>query len=167
MSDIYPAKDQRLALLELVKALGARDNSLRRDECGDWHIEGRSGHIHAVPGSLDRPATHGFQIYVAGSGRWWAAAKRGIAFADLTSNGEDEGMLFLDRLPTPDEAEVIRHFVGIAKKRILSDAERERLASYGYRFEKRSEAGGDITAEKTTSDDLAAPMASPVAEAAS
>jgi hypothetical protein len=35
MSDIYPAKDQRLALLELVKALGARDNSLRRDQCGE------------------------------------------------------------------------------------------------------------------------------------
>ena len=70
MSDIYPAKDQRLALLELVKALGARDNSLRRDECGDWRIEGRSGHIYAVPGSLDRPdhqprLAAGFQVYIA------------------------------------------------------------------------------------------------------
>jgi hypothetical protein len=167
MTDIYPAKDQRLALLELVKALGARDNLLRRDECGDWRIEGRSGHVYAVPGSLDRPAAAGFQIYVAGSGRWWGAAKRSLAFADLTNDGDDEGMLFLDRLPTPDEAETLRHYVGIAKKRILSEAERERLASYGHRFEKRSEAGDDITAEKTVSDDTAAPTASLVAEEAS
>jgi hypothetical protein len=79
----------------------------------------------------------------------------------------DEGILFLDRLPTPVEAEVIRHFVGIAKKRIVSDAERERLASYGHRFEKRSEAGGDITAEKTASDEVSATTASPVVERAS
>jgi hypothetical protein len=158
---------QRPALLELVKALGCRDNALRRDDCGDWHIEGRSGHVYAVPGSLDGPATRGFQIYVAGSSRWWAAAKRSLAFAGMTSDGEDEGMLFLDRLPTPVEAEVIRHFVGIAKKRILSDAERERLASYGHRFEKRSEAGGDITAEKTASDEVSATTAPPVAQAAS
>ena len=79
----------------------------------------------------------------------------------------DEGILFLDRLATPVEAEVIRHFVGIAKKRIVSDAERERLASYGHRFEKRSEAGGDITAEKTASDEVSATTAPLVADEAS
>jgi hypothetical protein len=155
MSDIYPPTMQRPALLELVKALGARDNSLRRDDCGDWAIFGKHGHIYAVPGSLDRPKTPGFQIMVVGefsSGRWWGAAKRALApFAGLTNDGDDEGALFLDRLPTPDEAETIRHYVGIAKKRILSEAELDRLRAFGFR------SGGAQTGEKTAPDDVAAP----------
>jgi hypothetical protein len=67
MTDAFPPTRQRPALLELVKALGCRDKALRRDECGDWRVEGRSGHIYAVPGSLDRPSTRGFQIFIAGS----------------------------------------------------------------------------------------------------
>ena len=35
MTDAFPPTRQRPALLELVKALGCRDNALRRDECGD------------------------------------------------------------------------------------------------------------------------------------
>ncbi len=40
MADIFPAAKQRLALLELAKALGCRDNALRRDKCGDWRMAG-------------------------------------------------------------------------------------------------------------------------------
>lgn len=91
---------QRPALLELVKALGCRDNALSRDECGDWRIEGRSGYVYAAPGSLDRPKTPGFLIYVRRElVREWSFAKKALKpFAGLTNDGEDEGMLFLDRL---------------------------------------------------------------------
>ena len=159
MADIYPPAVQRPALLELVKSLGCRDNALRRDECGDWRIEGRSGHIYAVPGSLNRPATPGFQIYVERElVREWSYAKKALRpFADLTNDGDDEGMLFLDRLPTADEAEVIRQYVGVAKKRVLSDEERARLlsVSVGHRFGKRSGVGGDDQREKPATDDPA------------
>ena len=163
--DNFPPAKQRPALLELAKALGSRDSALRRDECGDWRIEGRFGHIYAVPGSPDRPRTPGFQIMVTGEfsgGRWWGAAKRGLAFAAIANDGDDEGVLFLDRLPTPDEAEAIRHYVGVAKKRVLSDEERERLTSLGHRFEKRSDVEGAQTGQKPASDDLAGSL---VAEA--
>ena len=159
MADIYPPTVQRAALLELVKALGCRDNALRRDECGDWRIEGRSGHIYAVPGSLNRPVTPGFQIYVEReSVREWSYAKKALKpFTDLTNDGDDEGMLFLDRLPTADEAEVIRQYVGVAKKRVLSEEERARLlsVSVGHRFGKRSGVGGDDQREKPALDDMA------------
>lgn len=162
MADIYPPAVQRPALLELVKALGCRDNALRRDECGDWRIEGRSGHIYAAPGSLERPDTPGFQIYVEReSVREWSYAKKALKpFADLTNDGDDDGMLFLDRLPTADEAEVIRQYVGIAKKRVLSEEERARLlsVSVGHRFEKRSGVGGHDQREKPATDDMAAGM---------
>jgi hypothetical protein len=145
---------QRPALLALRDALGCRDSALRRDECGDWRIAGRFGHIHAVPGSLDR-----FQIFIAGSVRWWANAKAALKlFADLANDGDDEGVLFFDRLPTAEEAETIRHYVGLAKKRVLSDEERERLASLGLRFQKRSDVEGAQTGQKPASDDTAGLM---------
>jgi hypothetical protein len=148
----------REALLAFVNALGCRDAALRRDECGDWAIFGKRGHIYAVPGSLDRPKTPGFQIMVAGefsSGRWWGATKRGLAFAALTNDGGDEGALFLDRPPTPAEAEAIRHYVRIAKKRVMSEEALAHLAEVRRPFEKRPSAESVQTAEKTASDDRA------------
>jgi hypothetical protein len=117
--DIFPPAKQRPALLALRDALGCRDNALRRDECGDWRIEGRSGHIYAVPGSLDRP---GFQIFIADTARWWANAKAALkSFTDLANDGDDEGSLLLDRLPAFAEAAILRHYVGLAKKAEYSD----------------------------------------------
>ena len=58
MSDIYPPKVQREALLKFAEALCSRDNALRRDENGDWRISGKFGHIYGVP--------EGFQIMVVG-----------------------------------------------------------------------------------------------------
>jgi hypothetical protein len=157
MGDIYPPTMQRPALLELVKALGCRDNALRRDECGDWRVNGKQGHIYAVPGSLNRPKTPGFQIYIEReSVREWSYAKKVLKpFADLTNDGDDDGMLFLDRLPTVNEAEVIRQYVGIAKKRAMTEETLAHLAEVRRPFAKRSGVGGDDQREKQATDDLA------------
>ncbi len=98
------------------------------------------------------------------SGRWWGAAKRGLSFAPVTPDGDDEGALFIDRLPTPEETETIRHYVVIAKRRTLNDGERARLAGLGRRFEKRSSVGSAVTGEKTASDDMAGLMAAEAGE---
>jgi hypothetical protein len=45
MADVYPAAAQRQALLALMPALGCSDMTLRRDECGDWRILGKHGHV--------------------------------------------------------------------------------------------------------------------------
>ena len=82
------------------------------------------------------------------SGHWWGAAKRGLSFARVTQDGDDEGALFIDRLPTAEEAETIRHYAGIAKRRTLSDDERARLTGLGHRFEKRAGVGSAVTGEK-------------------
>ena len=57
----------REALIKLVEALGCWDRALRRDECGDWAVFGKLGHIYAVPGTLDQPKTEGFLIYFRGA----------------------------------------------------------------------------------------------------
>jgi hypothetical protein len=157
--DIWPPAKQRPALLDFAKALGSRDGALRRDACGDWRIEGRRGHIYAVPGSLDRPHTPGFQIFVVGwTARGWNLAREAFKpFAALTNDGDDEGALFLDRLPTEQEAEIIRHYVGVAKKAEYSE---EVLAQKRAAILKARQQMG----QKPASDDVADLMAAEGAE---
>jgi hypothetical protein len=87
-------------------------NALRRDECSDWRINGKQGHIYAVP--------EGFQlVFFARNGvnEWdgdgphiedYVRAKRALIFCRLAQDGTGEGIFFLDRLPTPNEAQAIR-----------------------------------------------------------
>jgi hypothetical protein len=120
--DTYPPAVQRPALLRFAEAIGSRADALRRDECGDWRIKGRLGHVYAVPGSIERPKTPGFQLMVMTlSSRGWTEAKRGLAFAQITQDGDDEGALFLDRLPTPIEGAVIRAKLNIFKRAVFSE----------------------------------------------
>jgi hypothetical protein len=76
---------------------------LRRDECGDWAIFGNNGHIYAVP--------EGFQLTIGcdfeprwSSARGWTEAKRRLAFGKETQDGNEEGAIILERLPTQEEA---------------------------------------------------------------
>ena len=138
MASSFNSVMARAALLDLAKALTSRDAALRRDECGEWRIDGRGGHVYAVPGTLDDPDRPGFMIHVLSEklergtvDRWtpqgWTYAKRALSFAKLTQDGDLEGVFFLDRLPSPDEAEMIRRYCIIPKKRELSEEELARL----------------------------------------
>jgi hypothetical protein len=114
--DNYPPAVQRQVLLELAEALGSRKAALHRDECEDWRISGSHGHVYAVPGIAGEPKP-GFHFFVLNwKGLGWANAKLALSFAKLTNDGEDEGSVFLDRLPTPEEAAALRHYCGIHKK---------------------------------------------------
>jgi hypothetical protein len=101
-------------LNEMVLALDASQLSLRRDNCGDYRINGKHGHVYADGA--------GFLLCVSGGGaaRWWTNVKRRLSFCRVTQDGHDEGCLHLDRLPAPAEAEVIRDALGIRRKRHLS-----------------------------------------------
>jgi hypothetical protein len=126
--EIFPATKQRTALVHLVSALGCRAAALRRDECGDWRIEGSNGHVYAVPGPGPR-----FMLYlVTGSPKAWTFAKRALAFAKVINDGDEEGAFVMPRLPTADEAALIRRYCGIPKRREVSEAELDRLRSVGF-----------------------------------
>jgi hypothetical protein len=139
--DIFPPAKQRPALLALRDALGCRDNALRRDECGDWRINGKQGHVYAVP--------EGFQlVFFAREGvtEWDGAgphiedyrrAKRDLIFCRLAQDGTGEGTFFLGRLPTPTEAEIIRGTLMIAKKREAGDPSAAQLAARTAFAERR------------------------------
>ena len=131
--DNYPPTKQRAALLKLVSALGCREAALRRDECGDWRIEGSNGHAYAVPATLDETNRPGFMLYViTASPKAWTFAKRAFAFATVINDGDEEGAFVMHRLPSADEAGLIRRYCGIPKRREVTEAELDRLRSIGF-----------------------------------
>jgi hypothetical protein len=141
MADLYPPSKQRPALLAFASALGSSAMALRRDECGDWRIVGGDGHVYAIPG--------GFQFWCsAGSKRAWSAAKGALSFAELKQDGDDEGVHFLDHLPTSGEAEAIRRYLGVRKRRDVSEEQLAELRSRsgilrGFRGEKLPSGAAD------------------------
>jgi hypothetical protein len=105
-------QQDRAKLVELLDALNGAKNSLRLDECGDPTILGSHGRITACDGV--------FSIYLqCGSALAWTWAKKKLAgiCPVVAQDGDDEGILRLDRLPGADEAELIRRYVGIRQTR--------------------------------------------------
>jgi hypothetical protein len=139
MTDKFTPDKQRGALLAFARALNSSPRALRRDECGDWRIGGNRGHAYAVPG--------GFQFYCApGSTRAWTFAKRAMSFAKVTQDGDEEGILFLDRLPTEAEAGIMRRYVAIPKRREMGEPSEAQLAARAA-FADRSRPGTGPSAE--------------------
>src|SRR5262245_5400250 len=103
----------------LVAALNVRARALSRDECGDWRITGRHGHLYADG--------HGWLLYV--TDRRWSWVKTRLDFCELTQDGDDEGCLQLRALPTPSQTATIREVLGIHKRRATDPARIERLRS--------------------------------------
>jgi hypothetical protein len=115
--------------MDFASALGSRDKALHRDECGDPRINGRRGHIYAAP--------EGFMLAVMGwSANGWNKAKRALAFASLSQDGDDEGILILDRLPTKTEAETIRHYLGVAKRKEIGPEQIKTLQERARKWSK-------------------------------
>ena len=83
----------------------------------------------------------------------WTAAKRRLGFCTITRDGDAEGCLRLHRLPTLEQAVVIRDVIGIQKRREISESERKRLKAFafassfalreGIRCNNREEQQGD------------------------
>jgi hypothetical protein len=142
LSDIFPPSKQRERLLEFQAAIDARQSSLRRDECGDWHIAGFNRGENGLCGIYAVP--EGFLlVYVPRYGvtDWdgagphiqdYHAAKRKLWFCRLTQDGTGEGIFLLDRLPSESEAEAIRSAFGIRRKKQLSQETLEALKSRGF-----------------------------------
>jgi hypothetical protein len=122
-------KYEHAHLEALLAALDATRRALRRNTCGDWTIRGKRGHIYA-DGS-------GFLIVVSpgDSIRRWTNTKRKLDFCRVTQDGDDEGCLHLDHLPTPKEADLIRETVRIRRKRRYTP---DQLADITARLKKHT-----------------------------
>jgi hypothetical protein len=131
-----PERDACASLRAALIALDASPVSLKRDpvrgegRTGDWAIYGRRGHIY--------PDGTGYLLCVVAdeldqSARRWNNVKAHLGFCQLRQDGDAEGTLFLDRLPAPHEAGLIREALDIRRKRRLSA---EAKASLARRFSR-------------------------------
>jgi hypothetical protein len=118
MKDPCPPPWQRKRLFELLNALAVAKRcsgqaTIRRDDCDDFAIWGRDGHIYAVP--------EGYQLVIGGeSPRRWHFVKQRLAFCRLAQDGDCEGTMFLTQLPTAAEAGLIREALGLRKTADIS-----------------------------------------------
>ena len=71
----------------------------------------------------------------------WTSTKPRLGFCEMRLDCETEGTLRLHRLPTAEQAAVIRDVLGIDKRREISDATRERLRAFAIERSTRREAG--------------------------
>jgi hypothetical protein len=118
----------RAHLETLLIVLDATPRALGRDSCGDWAIKGKRGIIYAD--------ANGFLIVSAGNSvRRWANTKKRLAFCRVTQDGDDEGCLRIDHLPTPAEADLIRDALGIKRKRHYTP---DQLAAITARLSKNA-----------------------------
>lgn len=93
---------------------------IKLDECGDWNIFGKKGKIFTE--------TKFWYIYIdADSKRQWNNAKRKLSFMIVSQDGDDEGILKLDRMPNPEEAKIIRKLLGLRISTQLSEEGRALL----------------------------------------
>jgi hypothetical protein len=139
---------ERERLVALLTAMDASETALRRDppirgqqDPGDWAIWGRDDNDDSkVPIGMSchvYPDGDGYLIYFMAadtgdrepSSLPWKNAKAKLAFCQVTQDGDWEGCLRLDRLPTSDEAKAIRETLGIRKRRHLSADQKERARS--------------------------------------
>jgi hypothetical protein len=111
-------------------------------------VSGTSGHVYAVP--------EGFQLVVSTgeSARRWGSVKKRLAFCRVTQDGEDEGCLTLDRLPTLAESTVIREALGIRKAPALSDATKAKLIARISGLNADITAKSDAAGSKVAADRL-------------
>jgi hypothetical protein len=128
---MQPQSNNRERLLIFLAALDASPVALRRDlhrdegHKGDYSIQGKCGHIY-IDGK-------GFLLCVTAkderdkSPRRWTSIKRRLEFCRITQDGDDEGCLHLDQLPTPVQAGLIRQALGIRKRRTLTEDSRAQL----------------------------------------
>ena len=83
-----------------------------RDDCGLWVLRGARGYIS----TRDDGASWQLVVFELPAARQWNFRRDVLAaFAEVTEDTDTDGCLLLRRLPTVDEADVIRDILGIGK----------------------------------------------------
>ena len=110
------ATDDRACLGLMREALNAAHNAVRLDECRLWTVRGSRGYVSTWGDGQTWMLAVGSK-----TPRHWTFAKQRMAafpgLAQLTQDGDEEGVFRLMRLPTPEEAAEIRRAAGIRQSK--------------------------------------------------
>jgi len=111
-------RDDKKQVNDILVALDAAATKFGRDECQAWTVRGVKGHIYTWG-----DAGHAkWLLYVrcSSKGQWSRNRRALTAFGRCTQDGDDEGIVMFDHLPTPDEAKLIRRIAGIRKRQPIN-----------------------------------------------
>lgn len=113
-------EDKRF-LYEISDVLDTSYQRVKLDTYGDWNIFGKKGKI-----STD--GTKAWYLYFSPeSVRVWNNVKKKLKFMKVHQDGDDEGVLKLERLPTKKEAAEVKKLLKLRKRIVLTEEERAQL----------------------------------------
>lgn len=122
-------ENDNILLEKLSEHLSTSEDRIRLDDCGDWNIFGRRGHIF-TDSKL-------WYIFVAETTkRKWSAIKAKLKFMEVSQDGDDEGIMKLERMPLQEEAEAIREVLGLNKRPELTEEQRAKLVERSFKLRK-------------------------------
>ena len=139
--DTEEANLDKSQLEMLLQALNASPSTMRRDTSGLWVLQGKSGYCSTWGDN----ATYGLTVvpFTEMSKLAWTWVKKRLAFAELTQDGDAEGVFRLHELPSPAEADEIRDIIGLRKRVELSPGERERRIQWAKNLNAQLESDGE------------------------
>lgn len=122
-------KKDRAYLKKLCKALDVSENRLKEDEYNDWNIVGLRGHIFT-------DQEYWYLFTSPESVRKWNITKRQLSFMEVSQDGDDEGILRCNRMPSRFEAMEVRKVIGVRPTKKLTEEQRQALISRGYKHDR-------------------------------
>ena len=127
--NVIPMYPDRERLTRLAAALSAR---ISRDPCGDPIIRGRTDKALFVENAVHVDG-QGWSIMVSFETprRWMAAKRKLMQFCAPRQDGDTEGTVHLARLPTPEQARLLRKLLGVRKIRVDKSTTLARLTLRG------------------------------------
>jgi hypothetical protein len=122
-----------MQMKELKEALET-SNPIIKDECGDPNIVGKYGHVY-----VDGDGSFGPFFYVMAEGK--NLSKR----LDFMEEHQNSCVWKLHRLPTSEEANVIRKVVGLTKKRQYTPENKEILTERIQKFQFQTRTSSAVS----------------------
>lgn len=121
---------------ELYKKFNT-SSKLTVDEYNAKCIYGKKGYL----GDRSKIYTDGTYWYLFLQSARWKKVKKELSFMEVQIDGDDEGVLRLDRYPNSKEIKLVKERMGLFKKRTLSpERKAEAVARLAlYRFKTKPE----------------------------
>jgi hypothetical protein len=99
------------------------NNKIVQDECSDYCIYGKKAKIY----------TDSIYWYVYYTGGKWNTLKKTLSFMEVWQDGDSEGVLRKELFPSSEEATVLRKTLGLGKKRILTEKQKEGMKKHMFK----------------------------------
>lgn len=107
----------KIYLKAVLGCLKISQERIRKDECGDYIVQGRNGKIYTV-------GPYWYIYYDAQTPKKWTNVKKKLTWMHLQNDGDWEGIFRADYPPSPEQAEVVRKLLVIRKSTELTDEQR-------------------------------------------